>query len=75
MKEWLLKVNRTLFELETGILLSAGNLLTAFIGVMGLKVSAYLQPVTKKISRAVYGEEILPDIITENPVDEQETRR
>lgn len=151
MKKWLLKVNRTLFELETGILLfalacqvviaffpqrgewsrglwigiltaclcafhmwysldkglsltekgaagylgrqsmlrmavvalvlvicavtSAGNLLTAFIGVMGLKVSAYLQPVTKKISRAVYGEEILPDIITENPVDEQETRR
>ncbi|MEI3211043.1 MAG: hypothetical protein V8S42_01005 [Lachnospiraceae bacterium] len=35
---------------------SAVNLLTAFIGVMGLKVSAYLQPVTKKISRAVYGE-------------------
>lgn len=151
MKECLLKVNRTLFELETGILLfalacqavilffpqrgewsrglwigiltaclcafhmwysldrglsltekgaagylgrqsmlrmavvaiilvicavtSAGNLLMAFIGVIGLKVSAYLQPVTKRISRAVYGKEILPDIITENPGDEQETRR
>ncbi|MGN0376425.1 MAG: hypothetical protein ACI4ED_02200 [Suilimivivens sp.] len=52
-----------------------GNPLTAFIGVMGLKVSAYMQPFTGKISKLLYGEEILPEIIIEEPADEQETRR
>lgn len=51
------------------------NPLTAFLGIMGLKVSAYMQPFTKKISKLLYGEEILPEIIVEEPVDEQETRR
>lgn len=41
------------------------NPLSAFLGVMGLKVSAYMQPLTKKISRRIYGEEILPDLIEE----------
>ncbi len=44
---------------------SAGNVLTAFIGVMGLKIGAYAQPLTKKLSRFLYGEEILPEAIIE----------
>ncbi len=48
-----------------------GNPLSAFLGIMGLKASAYMQPVTKKISRCLYGEEILPPMI-EEPIDEQE---
>lgn len=51
-----------------------GNPLTAFLGIMGLKVSAYMQPLTKKISKLLYGEEILPEII-EEPVGGQEVRR
>ncbi len=42
-----------------------GNPLSAFLGIMGLKAGAYLQPVTKKISRCIYGEEILPPLIEE----------
>lgn len=34
--------------------------LAAFYGITGIKIGAYLQPVTKKISTLVYGEEILP---------------
>lgn len=51
-----------------------GNPLSAFLGIMGLKAAAYMQPFTKKISRLLYGEEILPDYI-EGPADEQEIRR
>ena len=51
------------------------NPLTAFLGIMGLKVSAYMQPFTKRISKILYGEELLPEIIIEEPADEQETRR
>lgn len=51
------------------------NPLTAFLGIMGLKVSAYMQPLTKRISKLLYGEEILPEIITEEPAKEQEIRR
>ena len=39
--------------------------LSAFLGIMGLKASAYMQPLTKKISRRIFGEEILPDLIEE----------
>lgn len=42
-----------------------GNVLTTFIGVMGLKIGAYAQPFTKRISRLIYGEEILPEMIIE----------
>ena len=48
-----------------------GNPLTAFLGVMGLKVSAYMNFLTKKISRLLYGEEIFPEL-TEEPAKEQE---
>lgn len=41
------------------------NPLSTFLGVMGLKAAAYMQPFTKKISRRIYGEEILPDLIEE----------
>lgn len=51
----------------------AGNILTAFLGIMGLKISAYMQPLTKKISTAVYGEEILPEIIWEPEEDSAST--
>lgn len=37
--------------------------LVTFAALVGIKVAAYLQPVTKKLSTLVYGEEILPDII------------
>lgn len=53
---------------------NAGNPLTAFLGVMGLKAAAYMQPFTKKISKLLYGEEMLPDLI-EEPDCEQEIRR
>lgn len=56
-----------------------GNPLSAFLGIMGLKAAAYMQPFTKKLSRLLYGEEILPDIIDINVIEEpangQETRR
>ena len=37
--------------------------LGTFAGIVGIKVSAYLQPLAKKISNLVYGEEILPEKI------------
>lgn len=48
-----------------------GNPLWAFLGVMGIKASAYMHFLTKKISRLLYGEEILPPII-EEPVEGQD---
>lgn len=53
--------------------------ITAFIGLMGLKVSAYLHFLTKKISTAIYGEEILPPLVEEDlieePAETQDIRR
>lgn len=37
--------------------------LGTFAGIVGIKVAAYLQPLEKKISTLVYGEEILPEKI------------
>ena len=51
----------------------AANPLSAFLGIMGLKASAYMQFVTRKISTGIYGEEILPPLIEEEPAGEQET--
>lgn len=48
-----------------------GNPLSVFLGIMGLKAAAYMQPFTKKISRWIYGEEILPPLI-EEPDESQE---
>lgn len=48
-----------------------GNPLSAFLGIMGLKAAAYMQPFTKKISKLLYGEEILPALI-EEPESNQE---
>lgn len=45
--------------------------LSAFLGIMGLKASAYMHAVTKKISTLIYGEEILPPLI-EEPVQGQD---
>ena len=47
----------------------AGYVLATFVGITGIKLAAYMQPVTRKIAVLVYGEEILPDII-ENLDDE-----
>ena len=47
------------------------NPLSAFLGIMGLKVSAYMHFITKKISTLVYGEEILPPLI-EEPASERD---
>lgn len=47
--------------------------LATFAALLGIKISAYLQPVTKKLSTLVYGEEILPEII-EN-LDEYEEQQ
>lgn len=41
------------------------NPLSAFLGIMGLKASAYMHFITKKISTSIYGEEILPPLIEE----------
>ncbi len=48
-----------------------GNPLSAFLGIMGLKASAYMHFFTGKISRCIYGEEVLPPLI-EEPDDCQE---
>lgn len=45
--------------------------LSAFLGIMGLKASAYMHFITKKISVVIYGEEILPPLI-EEPADGQD---
>ncbi len=47
------------------------NPLSAFLGIMGLKVSAYMHFITGKLSTLIYGEEILPPLI-EEPAGEQE---
>lgn len=47
------------------------NPLAAFLGVMGLKISAYMHFLTQKISTKIYGEEILPPL-REEPVKEQD---
>lgn len=41
------------------------NPLSAFLGIMGLKASAYMHFITRRISTMVYGEEILPPLIEE----------
>lgn len=45
------------------------NPLICFLGIMGLKISAYIHKISQKISTVFYGEEILPEII-EMPEDE-----
>lgn len=52
-----------------------GNPLSAFLGIMGLKVSAYMNTFIRKISKLFYGEEILPESVIEEPACEQEIRR
>lgn len=47
--------------------------LATFASLVGIKAAAYLQPVTKKLSTLVYGEEILPERI-EN-LDEYEEQQ
>lgn len=47
------------------------NPLTAFLGIMGLKASAYMHFITKKISILFYGEEVLPPLI-EEPAEGQD---
>lgn len=49
----------------------AANPLSAFLGIMGLKASAYMHFITKRISVMIYGEEILPPLI-EEPADGQD---
>ena len=47
--------------------MSVGSyVLATFLGILGVKAGAYLQPITKKISVFIYGEEILPPIIYED---------
>ena len=55
--------------------LKIGHPITAFIGIMGLKASAYMQFLTKRISKLIYGEEVLSEIIAEEPAKGQEIRR
>ena len=47
------------------------NPLFVFLGIMSIKVSAYMQFLTKKISLKIYGEEILPPLV-EEPAGEQD---
>lgn len=67
-------VLRYLFIVAAFALICMGgiaNPLSAFLGIMGLKASAYMQPFTKRISTLIYGKEILPERI-EEPADEQD---
>lgn len=48
-----------------------GNPLSAFLGIMSLKASAYMHFITRKISAKIYGEEILP-LSEEEPVNRQD---
>ena len=67
-------VLRYLFIVAAFALICLGkvaNPLAAFLGIMGLKVSAYMQPFTKRISTFIYGKEILPELI-EEPAEEQD---
>lgn len=53
--------------------MTGSYVLATFVGILGVKAGAYLQPVTKKISVFIYGEEVLPPVIYEDsPVIEQE---
>lgn len=55
------------FVVVIGGIAAAGiaNPLSAFLGIMSLKASAYLHFITRKISVKIYGEEILPPLIEE----------
>ena len=67
-------VLRYLFIVVAFVLIAMGGMadpLAAFLGIMGLKISAYMHFVTQKISTKIYGEEILPPLI-EEPVKEQD---
>ena len=61
--------------ITTALLLIAvwdsANPLSAFLGIMGLKASAYMHFITKKDSNILYGEEILPPLL-EEPADRQD---
>ena len=46
------------------------NPLICFVGIMGLKVSAYIHKLSKRISTIFYGEEILPELV-EMPEEEK----
>lgn len=51
--------------------------LATFLGIMAIKAGSYMEPLTKKLSVLLYGEEILPPVIDylydeEKPVDVQE---
>ncbi len=48
-----------------------GNPLSAFLGIMSLKASAYMHFITRKISAKIYGEEILPPLV-EEPANRQD---
>lgn len=48
------------------------NPLLIFLGIMSIKVSAYMHFLTKKISVKIYGEEILPPLVEEEPAGEQD---
>lgn len=68
-------VLRYLFIVAAFALICVGGYaspLAAFLGIMGLKASAYMQPFTKKISTLIYGKEIHPELI-EEPAGEQDT--
>ncbi len=49
----------------------AANPLSAFLGIMGLKASAYMHSITHRIGNLVYGEEVLPPL-NEEPANEQD---
>ena len=51
-------------------LFNFGNLYTALIGVLGLKVSAYMQPLMARISRRLFGENFMYPM--DHPEEEQE---
>lgn len=48
------------------------NPLLIFLGIMSIKVSAYMHFLTKKISIRIYGEEILPPLVEEEPAEGQD---
>jgi len=47
------------------------NPLSAFLGIMSIKASAYMHFITRRISVKIYGEEVLPPLI-EEPAHEQD---
>lgn len=48
------------------------NPLLIFLGIMSIKVSAYMHFLTQKISIRIYGEEILPPLVEEEPAEGQD---